>query len=398
MLSVAEALARVTHGLEPLKAESVPLDQAAGRLLAEDLAARLTQPPFDASAMDGFAARASDLVSLPARLRLIGEAAAGHSFVGAIGPGETVRIFTGAPVPDGADTIVLQENADVADGAVTVREAPRGDYIRRRGKDFHEGEVLLEAGRKLGPRELTLVAGMNYAQVPVRRRPKVAILSTGDEVIPPGSELAPGQIVASVGFGLAALIESEGGEAMRLGIAKDEVESLLTLIRAGSAAEILVTVGGASVGARDLVGLALSYEGFELDYKKLAMRPGKPVFYGQLGNQRVLGLPGNPVSALICAEVFLVPMLRGLLGRKLPQRAEPEATLASDLEANGLREHYMRAVSEWTPEGERRVTPLPSQDSSLMAALARADCLIVRPPHAPALRAGAKLHILPLGD
>ncbi len=396
LLSVAEALTRVTQGLEPLEAESIPLADAAGRVLAEDLAARLTQPPFDASAMDGYAVRAGDVASLAAKLRLIGESAAGHGFGGKIGSGEAVRIFTGAPVPKGADTIVIQEDAQEADGVVVVREAAAGKHIRRRGQDFKQGDVLLLAGRRLRSRDLMLAAAMNHAEVPVRRRPKVALLSTGDEVLPPGSKLAPDQIVASVAYGLAALIAAEGGEAMSLGIAKDDVESLVTLARSGSAAEILVTIGGASVGARDLVSSALRGEGLELDFWKIAMRPGNPLLYGRLGAQRVLGLPGNPVSALICAHVFLVPMLRRLLGLEEPARTSPDAVLAEALEANGPREHYMRAVSDWTADGERRVRPLPSQDLSLMAAFALADCVIVRAANAPALSFGSRVRIIPL--
>jgi molybdopterin molybdotransferase len=398
LLTVAEALARVTDGLVPLDAEALPLDQAAGRVLACEMAARLTQPPFDASAMDGYAVRAADVASLPARLRLIGESAAGHRFGRVVEPGAAVRIFTGAPVPEGADTIVIQEDAEESDGVVLVREAAPGRHIRPRGQDFSEGQVLLRAGRRLGSRELMLAASMNYPELLVRRRPKVALLATGDEVVPPGSELAADQIVSSVPYGLAALIAAEGCEAMSLGIAKDDTESLVTLARSGRAADILITIGGASVGARDLVSSALRGEGLELDFWKIAMRPGKPLLYGKLGHQRVLGLPGNPVSALVCAHVFLVPMLRKLLGLAERAQPSPEALLAEDLEANGPREHYMRAVSEWTAEGKRRVKPLPSQDSSLMAAFAEADCLIVRPPHVPALSQGQRVRIIPLDD
>jgi molybdopterin molybdotransferase len=396
LLSVAEALARVTQGLEPLGAESVALDSANGRVLAEDLAALLTQPPFDASAMDGYAARAEDVAVLPATLRLIGISAAGAGFDGKVGQGETVRIFTGAPVPEGADTIVIQEYAEKTNGVVIAKAAEPGRYVRPRGQDFKQGEVLLAAGTRLGPRELMLAAAMNHAELPVRRKPKVAILATGDEVVPPGSELGKDQIVSSVPIGLATLVARAGGEPMSLGIAKDDPKSLVTLARAGSAADILVTAGGASVGERDLVASALKTEGLEIDFWKIAMRPGMPLLYGRLGSQRVLSLPGNPVSALITAHVFLVPMLAAMLGLATAARPLPEAVLGEALEANGERQHYMRAISEWREDGRRVVRPLPSQDSSLVAELARADCLIVRTPDAPALPSGARVGIIPL--
>ncbi len=362
LLSVPEALARVLDGLAPLEAESVSIEAARGRVLAADLAARLTQPPFDASAMDGYAVRAKDVAELPATVRLIGVAAAGNRFSGRVGEREAVRIFTGAPVPDGADTVVIQENTEDADGVVVVREAAPRRHIRPRGQDFWEGDVLLKAGTRLGARELVLAAAMNHAELPVRRKPKVAILATGDEVMPPGSELGPDQIVSSVPYGLAALIEAEGGEAMRLGIAKDEPTSLVTLAKSGSAADVLVTIGGASVGERDLVASALKTVGLELDFAKIAMRPGKPMLYGRIGAQRVLGLAGNPVSALISAHVFLKPMLRRMLGLAEAARPLPEAILGEALEANGPRQHYLRAVSAWGADGARTVRPLPSQE------------------------------------
>jgi molybdopterin molybdotransferase len=396
LLSVDDALARVVAGLAPLDAERVPLDRARGRRLAEDLAAGLTQPPFDASAMDGYAVRAEDVASLPATLRLIGEAAAGHGFAGSVGSGEAVRIFTGAPVPKGADTVVIQEDVDRTDAVLTVKEAAPGRHIRPRGQDFTEGEVLLRAGVRLGPRELMLAAAMNHAEIPVRRRPKVAILATGDEVVPPGATPGLDQVISSVPFGLAALIEAQGGEPMSLGIAQDTPESLITLTRAGSAADILVTIGGASVGERDLVAAALSSEGLELDFWKIAMRPGKPLLYGRLGNQRVLGVPGNPVAALVCAFVFLVPMLHRLLGVTACAQGPAEGVLGEDLGVNGPREHYIRAVSEWGADGRRWVKPLPSQDSSLMAEFARADCLVVRAAYAPPAARGERVRIITL--
>jgi molybdopterin molybdotransferase len=396
LLSVAEALVRVTSGIEPLEAERVALDKAGGRVLAEDLAAPLTQPPFDASAMDGYAVRAADVASRPATLKLIGASLAGARFEGRVGRGEAVRIFTGAPVPRGADTIVIQENTEQTGGDVIVNEAAPGRHIRPRGQDFKQGDVLLTCGTRLGPRELMLAAAMNQAELPVRRRPKVAILATGDEVMPPGSELASDQIVSSIPYGLAALIEGHGGEAMSLGIAKDDPESLITLARAGSAADILLTIGGASVGDRDLVASALKSAGMELDFWKIAMRPGKPLLYGRLGSQRVLGLPGNPVSAFVTSLIFLVPMLERMQGLVGTPRVRPEAVLGEALPANAEREHYVGAVSEWREDGTRVVRALPSQDSSLVAGLAQADCLIVRAPHAAALPQGARVRILPL--
>jgi len=398
LLSVDDALALVLKGLAPLEAEHVLLAEAQGRVLAMDLVAMLTQPPFDAAAMDGYAVRASDVVHLPATLKLIGESAAGSRFEGHVGPGETVRIFTGAPVPHGADTIVIQEDVQERDGTVVVKEAGPGRHIRPRGQDFAQGEVCLRQGTRLGARALMLAAAMNHAELPVTRKPKVAILATGDELVPPGSVLGRDQIVASGGYGLAALVSAHGGEAIRLGIAKDETRSIVTLARGGADADILVTIGGASVGERDLVASALQGKGLKLTFSKLAMRPGKPVLYGRLGSQRVLGLPGNPVSVLVCAQVFLVPMLYALLGLTEDRHPEPEAVLGAPLGANGPRQHYMRAISTWREDGTRVVQPLPSQDSSLVAAFTHANCLIVRKPGAHALPEGARVKIFPLSS
>ncbi|MGV1015543.1 MAG: molybdopterin molybdotransferase MoeA, partial [Methyloceanibacter sp.] len=287
-------------------------------------------------------------------------------------------------------------DAVLTDDTVLIKDAAPGRHIRPRGQDFKKGETLLTAGTRLGPRELMLAAAMNHAELPVRRRPKVAILATGDEVVPAGTKLEPDQIVSSVPYGLAALIEAQGGEAMSLGIAKDELESIVMLARTGSAADILLTIGGASVGERDLVASALKPEGLALEFWKIAMRPGKPLLYGRMGAQRLLGLPGNPVSAMVCAEVFLVPMLKRLLGLTGEARPAHEAVLGEALEANGPRQHYLRAVSQRREDGRRVVAPLPSQDSSLVAALARADCLIVRAPDAPPAQSGAKVRIIPL--
>jgi len=397
LLSVDDALALVLKGLAPLDVEQVSLADAQDRVLAEDLAATLTQPPFDASAMDGYAVRSADLTALPATLDVVGEAAAGARFTGTMKPGQAVRIFTGAPVPHGADTIVIQEDTEGSAARVVVKAAASaGKHIRLRGQDFKQGEVLLRRGTTLGPRSLMLAASMNHAVLPVRRKPQVAILATGDEVMPPGSGLGPDQIVSSAGYGVAAAVAAHGGDAVPLGIARDDPESIATLASTGAGADILVTIGGASVGERDLVASALEREGLVLEFAKVAMRPGKPVLFGRLGTQRVLGLPGNPVSALLCTYVFLVPMLRAMLGVHGDGHPVPEAVLGADLPANGERQHYLRATSTWREDGTRVVRPLPSQDSSLVAALAKADCLIVQAPQAPALPQGARLKILPL--
>ena len=398
LLSVDEALARVLNGLAPLEAEQVDIGDSYGRVLAADLTATLTQPPFAASAMDGYAVRGTDVATLPATLELIGEAAAGAGFTGTLGPGQAVRIFTGAPVPDGADTIAIQENTEERGGQVVVKEAAPGRYVRPRGQDFEDGQVLLERGARLGPRALMLAASANHAELAVIRKPTVAILATGDEIVPPGSDLGPDQIVSSVGYGLAGLVQAQGGEAVNLGIAKDDRESIVTLAHTGAGADILVTIGGASVGERDLVANALRGEGLEVDFAKVAMRPGKPVLYGRLGSQRFLGLPGNPVSALICAQVFLVPMLRRMLGLPGETRSLLEAVLGEALPVNGDRRHYIRATSTWRKDGTRVVRALPSQDSSLVAAFTRADCLILRAPQAPASPEGAAVKIIPFSD
>lgn len=395
LLPVAEALARVVDGLAPTECEHVPLEEAAGRVLAGDVAAALMQPPFDASSMDGYAVRAADLASAPARLRVIGQAAAGHAFSGTVRSGEAVRIFTGAPVPEGADTVVVQEDTEGdGEGVLIKAGVERGAHIRPKGFDFASGEILLRAPRRLTARDLALAAAMNAAQVPVRRRPRVAILATGDELVPLGGRPAPDQIISSIPFGLAPLVTLAGGEPQQLGIARDTLASLAEHIAKARGADILVTIGGASVGEHDLVRRALKKEGLALDFWQIAMRPGKPLMFGRLGPQRCLGLPGNPVSALLCARLFLVPMIRCLLGLGPEEPASRHAALTEDVPENGPRQHYMRATLASDADGQLRVTPACSQDSSLLRPLAEADCLIVRPPNAPREPAGASVPIL----
>lgn len=394
-LSVEEALEKIVADATPTVAEMLPIERAAGRILAAPLHTRLTQPPFDASAMDGYAVRAVDVARLPARLRVIGQAAAGHPFQGRVGDGEAVRIFTGAPVPEGADAIVIQENTAAADNAVEVRDGrPDSAHIRPRGFDFGHGELLLQAGRRLGPRELTLAAAGGHGEVPVRRKPVVAVLATGDELVAPGTLPGLGQIISSNPLGVAALLSQAGAEARLLGIARDSRDSLVERIEAARDADVLVTIGGASVGDHDLVGPVLQSLGMALAFWKIDMRPGKPLLHGRLGSQRVVGLPGNPVSALICTRVFLVPLVRALLGLPPEEVAAVTAPLADPVEPNGPRQHYMRAMLERHQGGRSLVRLARSQDSSLLAPLAAADALLVRPPNAPALPAGAEVPVL----
>lgn len=395
MLSVAEALERILSRVEPLAAETVSLADAHGRILAEDVAAKLTQPPFPSSAMDGYAVRRQDVERLPIRLRLIGEAAAGHPFSGEVEAGETVRIFTGAPVPDSANTIVIQENVTPSEGFAEIREVSRESFIRPRGVDFREGDVLLRAGNRLTARDLLLAAQMNHADLQVRGRPKFAILASGDELVLPGQTPQAGQIVSSIPAGLVPLLRSAGADPTPLGIAKDTSGSLGEHIAAATGSDVLVTIGGASVGDHDLVRRALESAGYEIGFHKIAMRPGKPLMFGACGGQRVVGLPGNPVSAMICGLIFLLPLVAALLGEDKPPLREEERPLAASLPENGPRQHYMRAKYV-DRDGEIGVAPLPSQDSSLTLALASADCLIVRPPHAPAAQEGESALILPL--
>jgi molybdopterin molybdotransferase len=400
MITVEEALKRVLASADtPLEEEKVALRSAYARVLARDLEALRTQPPFPNSAMDGYALRAADTASPPVTLAVIGESAAGRAFEGAVGPGEAVRIFTGAPMPDGADTIVIQE--DVSREGKRIRlsaPAPAGDNLRPAGMDFREGEALIAAGRRLTPRDVALAAAANHTALPVRRRARVAILATGDELVPPGGSLGPAQIIASNNFAVAGVVEACGGVAVDLGIAVDELGALKTaLAQARDAqADVLVTLGGASVGDYDLVQQALVSSGMELGFWRIAMRPGKPLMHGRLGAMRVLGLPGNPTSSMVCAILFLRPLLRALHGEpdEGADLSQP-ARLAVDLGANGVRQDYMRASLDRGHEGVLLATPAADQDSSLVKTMARAGGLIVRPPHAPPAKAGDLCQVIP---
>jgi molybdopterin molybdotransferase len=383
VISVEDAVARITGAVVPIAGETVPLEEAHRRVLAEDVHARIDQPPSPVSAMDGYAVRLADAGSAGAVLGVIGTAPAGHPFGGRVGRAEAVRILTGGFVPDGADAIVIQEDVDTSEDRIILRGPASARHIRVAGLDFRTGDVLVRNGRKLTARDLALIAAGNIARVAVRRRPLVAFAATGDELSAPGEEPRPGEIVASAGYALRALIESWGGAPLDLGIL-------------AARADVVVTMGGASVGDHDLVQQALVPKGFELDFWKIAMRPGKPLIFGSLGGKPLLGLPGNPVSNYVCAMLFLQPLLAALLGT--PSRQHRATTrLSGSFRENDSRQDYIRARL-FDRDGELWAEPFPVQDSSMQAALARADALIVRPPHAPAAAQGTCVEIVQIAD
>ena len=398
MISVEEALMRLLEPLEPVAPEQVALAEAFGRVLAEPVVARRTQPPAALSAMDGYAVRAADVERVPARLRVVGAVPAGKSYDHALSPGEAVRIFTGAPLPAGADTIVIQEDTERDGDIVVIREgAPSGRYVRPAGLDFVTGAVGIPAGRRLTARDIGLAAGMDRPWLMVHRRPRVAILSTGDEIVMPGDPVGPNQIVSSNSLALGAFVQACGAVPLQLGIAADTPDSVQHLAEGARGADLLITTGGASVGEHDLVKDALRVSGLELDFWQIAMRPGKPLMVGRYRDAVMVGLPGNPVSTLVCALIFLKPAIERLSG--LDPVAEPpvSARLAVPLAANDRRQDYLRATLARSSDGELEAKPFGKQDSSMMSLLARSDCLVVRPPHAPPAKAGERVTIIPLG-
>ncbi len=390
LISVEDALAHIFALVAPLPAETVALTDAAGRTMARALTAARSQPPFAASAMDGYAVRGDD-VRPGARLRVVGEAAAGARFAGLLAPGEAVRIFTGAPVPEGADRVVIQEDVTCdGDGITVAAQADPGPYIRPAGDDFAAGDAFRRQG-PLRPVDIAMLASMNHGRIAVIRRPEVALIATGNELVMPGEDPGADQIVASNTLGLAAMIAAAGGVPRLLPIARDDAASLDLAFDLARGADLIVTVGGASVGDHDLVGRTAAARGMERAFYKVAMRPGKPLMAGRLDGTPLIGLPGNPVSALVCGHVFLLPVLATMLGAPPAPAPRHAAPLAADIPANGPREHYARAVLE---DGALRI--LDRQDSALLGVLSRASALAVRPPGDPARIAGGMMAYLPL--
>jgi molybdopterin molybdotransferase len=397
MLSVEDARAQILATFAPLPAEVVSVERALGRVLAQDVTARVTQPPRDVSAMDGYAVRAGDVSHAPVTLQVVGEVPAGGDFDRPIQAGEAVRIFTGAPLPESADTIVIQENAARDGDQVTVQQAePAGRWVRPAGLDFRAGSVGLSAGRKLSARDVGLAAAMNRPWLSVRRRPRVAVLATGNEVVLPGEELGASQIVSSNGYALSAFVEACGGEPLHLGVAPDTKDGLRRMLAGGAQADLLLTSGGVSVGEHDLVQDVLREMGADLGFWKIAMRPGKPLMLADLHGTPVLGLPGNPVSGLVCSTLFVRPAIERMLGRAAPAEPRLPALAGRDLAANGPRQDYMRCTLSQDGDGNRIASPFDTQDSSMLSRLAQADGLLVRAPHAPALAAGGPVEVVPL--
>ncbi|HVI87838.1 MAG TPA: gephyrin-like molybdotransferase Glp [Dongiaceae bacterium] len=403
MLPVAEARARILSAFAPLGSEVVGLEAAHGRVLAAPVIARLTHPPQAVSAMDGYAVRSADLLERGiggpgVTLNVAYEIAAGHPPLRPLAAGEAARIFTGGMLPEGADSVVIQENSSAAGTGqvrLTDEKFRAGQHVRQGGLDFTAGNIGLAAGRCLTARDIGFAAAMNWPWLTVVRRPRVAVLSTGDELVNPGEQLAPGKIMASNGFAVAALLRASGADVINLGNAPDNVEQIGAMIETARGADLLVTIGGASVGDHDLVQRVLKQKGVALDFWKIAMRPGKPVMFGRLGDLNVIGLPGNPTSALVTSLLFVRPAITRMLGQDATERLD-QAILGRDLAANDQRQDYLRSTLERSPSGDDIATPFPIQDSSMMSLLAKADALVVRAPHAAAAKAGDRVDIIRL--
>ena len=395
MISVNEAFQFVTDNVPLSDSEDVALKQCLGRVLAQDMASRLSHPPVAVSSMDGYALKAADTEHAPVTLKLIGESPAGGGYDGVVGAGETVRIFTGAPLPTGADAVQMQENTEANGDQVTFPEGVTvNKFVRAAGLDFAKGDVLIKAGTVLGARHIGLAAAMNLPTLPVRRKPRVAILATGNEVAMPGDDPGPSQIITSNSFALHSYITAMGGEPVDLGIAGDTLDDLREKLNGTEDYDILVTIGGVSVGDYDLVGDVLEEKGLKQIFHKIAQRPGKPLLFGKIGELAVFGMPGNPVSTGVCSMLYLRRALAVMLGMTNIDEPMQTAVLGEDLGENDQRQDYLRARLTVGTDGDRVAEPFTKQDSSMQAKFAEADCLIVRKPDAPAIKAGERVEIL----
>jgi molybdopterin molybdotransferase len=396
MISVSEARAKIVGAVSPVGTESISVLESLGRVLAENAVARISHPAANVSAMDGYAVRAADAV-LNATLKVTGTSAAGHPWDGSVNAGEAARIFTGAHVPTGADTVVLQEDTTAADGKVTINEAAiLGKHIRPQGQDFKTGETVLYAPRRISYRDVGLLAAMNLAQVNVFKRPRIGVLSTGDEVVMPGDDVKYGQLVSANGPGLCAFVASFGATPVHLGIARDDAASLTAMADAAKGLDMLITTGGVSVGDHDLIAKVLGENGLNVDFHKIAMRPGKPLLFGNLKGIPFFGLPGNPVSAMVCAILYVGPALERMQGLEGAAPKTIRARLSIGIKANDKREDFLRATLERTETGELIATPYPKQDSAMISTLAKADGLIIRPPFAPQAQPGDVVELITL--
>lgn len=396
MISVTEARAKIVAALAPAGTETIPVMDALGRVLAENAVARISHPAANVSAMDGYAVRAAD-ATLNATLKVTGTSAAGHPWDGSVGPGQAARIFTGAHVPAGADTVVLQEDTSVAGDTVTINEAAMlGKHIRPRGQDFKTSETVLYAPRRISYRDVGLLAAMNLPLIPVFKRPRIGVLSTGDEVVMPGDDVKHGQLVSANGPGLCAFIAHMGATPIHLGIARDDATSLATMADAAKDLDMLITTGGVSVGDHDLIAKVLGENGLDVNFHKIAMRPGKPLLFGNLKGTPFFGLPGNPVSAMVCAILYVGPALEKMQGLEGAAPPTVKARLSVGMKANDKREDFLRATLERSGSGDLIATPYPKQDSAMITTLAKADGLIIRPPFSPAATPGEIVDVIAL--
>lgn len=396
MISVAEARASIISALSPSGIEAIPVMDTLGRVLAVNAVARISHPTADVSAMDGYAVKAAEAAQ-GATLKVVGTSSAGHPWNGNLQSGQALRIFTGAYVPTGADAIVIQEDTTTAGETVTITEAATtGRHIRPLGQDFKTGATVLYAPRRIGYRDVGLLAAMNLAQVDVYKKPRIGVISTGDEVVMPGDEVKHGQLVSANGPGLCAFIAAHGATPVHLGVAKDDATSLKTMAEAATGLDMLVTSGGVSVGDHDLIAKVLGANGLNVNFHKIAMRPGKPLLFGDLKGTPFFGLPGNPVSAMVCAILYLGPALEKMQGLEGAAPATLKARLSIGLKANDKREDFLRTTLERTETGDLIATPYSKQDSAMISTFAKADGLLIRPPFAPEARAGDTVDVIDL--